>query len=134
MKIQNPLVSLFMCFVLLAGCGLETQTLPEFYGKNLDDVTKMTIVDGSTGHQKTIEDPLAIKGFLNQIKDIQFIPDENQGPREGWRYSITLFEEDEQTFQFTLTEVNDHYYHTEPNIHPIVDDFYENLDGHTTGK
>ncbi|WP_245827602.1 hypothetical protein [Paenisporosarcina indica] len=69
-----------------------------------------------------------IKDFLKQIKDIKFIPEENQEKREGWRYSITLFQDDEQTFQFGLTEVNDHYYYTEPDIHPIVDDFYKNLD------
>ena len=34
------------------------------------------------------------------IKDIKFIQDENQEKRKGWRYSFTLFQDDEQTFQF----------------------------------
>ncbi len=32
------------------------------------------------------------------------------------------------TFSFSLNEVNDNYYYTEPDIHPIVDEFYKNLD------
>jgi hypothetical protein len=33
------------------------------------------------------------------IKDIKFIPDENQEKRKGLRYSITLFQDNEQTLQ-----------------------------------
>lgn len=124
---NNLLLFLFFLIILLAGCGLETKTLPEFYEKDLNDVTKIAIVDGSTGYKKTITDNEVIKEFLGELKGIKFIPEENQGKRDGWRYSITLFQNDEQTFQFSLTEVNDNYYYTEPDIHPIVDDFYKNL-------
>lgn len=117
----------FIAFALV-GCGLETKTLSQFYEKDLDDVTKIVIVDGSTGYKKTVTENEVIKEFLGEIKDIKFIPDENQEKREGWRYSITLFQDDEQTFKFGLTEVNENYYYTEPDIHPIVEDFYENLD------
>ncbi|EPD53786.1 hypothetical protein HMPREF1210_00609 [Paenisporosarcina sp. HGH0030] len=110
------------------GCELETKTLSQFYEKDLDDVTKIVIVDGSSGYKKTVTENEIIKEFLGEIKDIKFIPDENQEKRVGWRYSITLFQDDEQTFKFGLTEVNENYYYTEPDIHPIVEDFYENLD------
>ena len=118
---------LFMAFTL-AGCGLETKTLPQFYEKDLGDVTKIIIVDGTTGYKKTVTEKEAIKEFLNEIRDIKFIPEKNQEKREGWRYSITLFQDDAQTFQFGLFEVNENYYYTEPDIYPIVDDFYEHLE------
>ena len=116
-----------MLFVL-TGCGLETQTLTEFYPKELKDVTKITLVDGSTGNEKTITDQKGVKEFLAKIKDIEFIPDQNQEKRTGWRYSISLYQKSERTFQFTLNEVDGHYYHTKPDLYPIVNTFYENLD------
>ena len=118
----------FIAFALV-GCGLETKTLSQFYEKDLDDVNKIVIVDGSTGYKKTVTENEAIKEFLGELKDIKFIPDENQEKREGWSYSITLIRDDEQAFQFGLTEVKENYYYTEPDIHPIVNDFYEHLEG-----
>lgn len=118
----------FSLFIVLAGCGLETKTLTEFYEKDLNDVTKLVIVDGSTGSKKTITDKDKIEELLNEMKDINFIPDKNQEKRAGWRYSIAMYQQDERTFQFTLTEIGEHYYHTEPDIYPIVNDLYEELD------
>lgn len=127
LKKQILLFSFFL-LILLAGCGLETKTLADFYEKDLDDVTMIVILDGSTGHKKTIKDNKLIADFLSEIKDIKFIPEENQEKRDGFRYPLTLFQDDEETFQFGLTQVNKHYYYTEPNIYPIVDDFYKNID------
>jgi hypothetical protein len=126
MKMQKRLIVLF--FFLLAGCSLETKTLSEFYEEDLDDVIKIELLDGSTGYKKVIIDKTVIDNFLDEIRDIQFIPEENQEKRDGFRYSITLFQDEDRTFSFTLNEVNDHYYYTQPDIHPVVDDFYKNLD------
>lgn len=126
------------CFLfvvlILVGCSnfdtnsLDTKTLSEFYENDLQDISKILIVDGSTGYKKTIVDNADIKSFLGEIKDIKFIPEDNQKARDGWRYSITLSEDDKYTFQFGLTQVNDNYYYTEPDIHPIVDKFYKTVD------
>ena len=116
-----------LIFIVLTGCGLETKTLPQFYDGDLSKVTKIVIFDGNTGYKKTIENKKVIDDFLDDIKDIKFVPDENQEPRDGFNYSIVLYQNEEETFQFGLTQVNDHYYHTEPNNFPIVDEFYTNL-------
>jgi hypothetical protein len=127
MKLQM-ILAMFLTFSFLTGCGLETKTLPQFYEKDLRDVSKLVIFDGNTGYKKIIQDKKIIQGFLSDIEEIKFIPDENQEPRDGFSYSITLFQDGEDTFQFGLTYVNGNYYHTEPNIEPIVDEFYTNLD------
>ncbi len=127
---KNLFCFIFFTMLVLVGCGLETKTLPEFYENDLDGVTKLAIVDGSTGDKKTVTDQKVINKFLNELENIKFIPDEDQEKRAGWRYSITLFQQDESTFRFTLSEIDEHYYHTEPDIFPIVDDFYEKLDIH----
>jgi hypothetical protein len=127
------LKSLFGVIILIlfivTGCDLETKTLTEFYSTDLNDVTKITVIDGSTGNKKVMTDQGVVEEFLAEIKDIEFIPDKNQEKRTGWRYSITLYQQDEQrTFQFTLNEVDGHYYHTKPDIYPVVNGFYEKLD------
>ncbi|WP_088072704.1 hypothetical protein [Gottfriedia luciferensis] len=127
MKIKPQLLSLFL-LTLLVGCGLETKTLTDFYKKDLDDVTKIVILDGSSGQKKTIKDKKLIDKFLTKIKDIKFIPEKNQEKRVGFRYLITLFQDNVKTFQFELTQVNENYYYTEPDIYPIVDDFYKKID------
>ncbi|MFN7249835.1 MAG: hypothetical protein ACK4M9_03500 [Anaerobacillus sp.] len=131
---MKKLVGLLFVVLMLVGCSnivsnsLETNTLTEFYEKDLQNVSKVVIVDGSTGYKKTIDENVVIEGFLDEIKDIKFIPEENQEGRVGWRYSITLSQDDEYTFMFGLTQVNDNYYFTEPHIHPIVDKFYKTVD------
>ena len=129
---MKKLVGLLFVVLMLVGCSginsLETKTLTEFYDKNLQNVSKIVIVDGSTGYKKTIVDNAVIESFLDEIKDIKFIPEDNQEARVGWRYSITLSQDDVYTFQFGLTQVNDNYYFTEPDIHPIVDNFYKTVD------
>jgi len=101
--------------------------LPEFYTKDLGDVTKIVIVKGSTGNKKTIVEKAVIEEFLTKMKEIKFIPEENQEERKGWSYSIRLYKDAEKTFQFELTKVNGNYYYTKPDIYPIVDYFYKNL-------
>ncbi|MDE5416144.1 hypothetical protein [Alkalihalobacterium chitinilyticum] len=91
-------------------------------------MSRIIIVDGSTGYMKIIDDHAVIESFIDEIKDIKFIPEDNQEVGVGWRYSITLSQDDEYTFQFGLTQVNDNYYYTVPDIHPIVDKFYNIVD------
>lgn len=114
-------------FTLLIGCGLEMKTLSQLYEGDLNKVTKLVIFDGNTGYKKTVEDKQVIDDFLGEINDTKFIPEENQEQRDGFNYSITLFQDEEKTFQFGLTQVDGHYYHTEPDLFPVVDKFYKNL-------
>ena len=127
MYTQKIMLTLFLFIVLLTGCGLETKTFTEFYKNNLEDVTKIQVQDGSTGYSKITTDKKVIDEFLSEIKDVQFIPEENQEDRDGFLYSITLYEDEQMTFIFTENEVTDYYYYTEPDIYPIVDSFYKNL-------
>ena len=123
---KNVRLLFILLVLLLSGCGggLETKTIEEFYEKDLTDVSKITIVDGNTGYEVTTIHNKKIQDFIDEIKNIKFIPDEDQGKRDGFRYSITLFENDEQTLQFGTTEINGNYYHTDPDITSIVDGFF----------
>ncbi|WP_203247400.1 hypothetical protein [Sporosarcina beigongshangi] len=125
---MKGILLLIVCLCLLTACRLETQTLREFYDGNLNEVTEMKIVDGGTGYHVTSTDNNIIKDFTSQLENVKFIPDENQEQRDGFIYSITFFQNGEQTFQFGLSQINGNYYHTEPDIKPIVDEYFKSME------
>ena len=113
--------------VSLTGCEPETTSIEENYNGNFDKVNKIEIVDGNTGESATTNENDQIQTFINEIKDVKFIPDNDQSKRDGFHYSITFYEWDEQKFQFGLNQIDEHYYHTDPDIKPIVEQFYESI-------
>lgn len=127
MYTHKLMLTLSVIIIFLTGCGLETKTFTEFYNNDFEDVTKIQVQDGSTGYTKITTDKKVIGEFLSEIKDLQFIPEENQEDRDGFLYAISLYEGEQMTFIFTVNKVNDYYYYTEPDIYPIVDSFYKNL-------
>lgn len=119
------LVSLFFVSACTNG---KTQSLEAFYkDANIENVDKVIIQDGSTGASKTITEQDQINEFLSLVKDIEFTPQDNQEKRDGWRYGITLFDS-KREFKFTLSEIDNTYYDSNPDIHPIVDDYYKKLE------
>ncbi|WP_391116315.1 hypothetical protein [Psychrobacillus sp. L3] len=118
----------YMLLLILVGCNsLESKTLPQLYKGEFADVDQMIILDGTTGHQKIVSEKVVIDEYLEKIKDIQFIPEDKQETVKGYKYASTLFK-GEESFMFTLNQVNNHYYYTEPDMYPIVDEFYQGLD------
>ncbi|QGM29333.1 hypothetical protein GI482_02520 [Bacillus sp. N3536] len=110
--------------ILLSGCGLETLTIDDYYKKNLENVSKIEVFDSSNGNSRTTTNKEEIMSFIKEIKDIKFIPDEDQSERDGFLYSITFYEDDKATLQFGLNQIGDDYYNTEPDIEPIVEEFF----------
>lgn len=120
---------LLVSLLLLSACtNGKTQSLEEFYkDAKIENVDKVIIQDGSTGYSKTITKQEQIGDFLSLIKDIEFVPQKNQEERSGWRYGIALFD-GEKEFKFTLNEIDNTYYNSNPDIHPIVENYYKQLD------
>ncbi|KGP91852.1 hypothetical protein N780_15980 [Pontibacillus chungwhensis BH030062] len=117
---------LMIVFILvLMGCGLEAKDLGEFYEGDLSHITHVEIMSGETGEMRVIDDKERLQVFLNEVKNVQFIPQENQEKRSGFRYSINLYKGNKKTFGFSVNMVNGHYYDTEPNLFPIVDKWFK---------
>ena len=114
--------------LLLFGCGLETQTLSQFHEGNFDEITRVTIIDGSTGFRKTVIEEEVVEDFIGKVQDTKFIPLENQSDRVGTLYSVVFYEGEEEVLAFTPNSVKDDYYRTEPDIIPVLKEFYQNLD------
>ena len=126
MRLRLALVLIVGC--LLTACSTKTQPLEAFYTEDgIENVDKIIILDGSNGYIKTITDVEQINEFLALIKDIEFSPQDNQEKRDGFLYGITLYDGEAQ-FNFSLNQIGDTYYNTEPDIYPIVDGYYKKLE------
>lgn len=114
---------------ILAACSdAKTQSLEGFYeDANIEMVDRVIIQDGTTGASKSITDQERINEFLSLTKDIEFSPQDNQEESVGWLYAITLVD-NEKEFKFTLSKIGDNYYKSNPDIYPIVDAYYKQLD------
>ncbi|MFF5994700.1 hypothetical protein AAGS61_08050 [Lysinibacillus sp. KU-BSD001] len=113
---------------LVTACSEKTQSLEAFYTEEgIESVDKVVILDGSTGYTKTLTDIVQINEFLALVKDIEFSPQDNQEMRYGFLYVITLYDEEVQ-FNCSLSQIDDTYYDTNPDIYPIVDEYYKRLE------
>ncbi|MCH7323306.1 membrane lipoprotein lipid attachment site-containing protein [Solibacillus sp. MA9] len=126
---MKKIVFVLLIVFLLTSCGTpKVQTFETYFNESgMVEIEKLVIQDGSTGYSKTTTDSQQIEQLLNLIKPIQVIPEKNQEDRTGWRYMITLFQ-DEKLYSFTLNKIEEIYYHTKQDIHPIVDEYYKALD------
>src|SRR5690625_4428805 len=113
-------LKMLICLLLFSACSNgKTQSLEEFYkDAKIENVDKVIIQDGSTGYSKSITNREQIGEFLTLIKEIEYTPQDNQEKRIGWRYGITIFD-GEKEFKFTLNQINNTYYDSNPDIHPI---------------
>ncbi len=119
---------LILGLLSLAACSAKTQSLQMFYtDEGIRSVDTFVITDGTSGFSRTITEQEEIDEFLKLINDIEFSPLEDQSKREGWRYTITLYDGDNK-FEFTLNQIGEVYYDSKPDIFPIVNGYYENLE------
>ena len=127
MKRFTPL-SIALILILLVACGTQKpKTLESFYNdEKIEQVSKITIQDGSTGIIKEMTEQAQVDEFITQIKDIEFTPQDDQEKRVGWRYRVTLFDH-EAEFTFTTDQIGDTYYDSKPNIFGIIDEYFQQL-------
>lgn len=105
----------------------KTQSLEQFYkDSKIKNIDKLLIRDGSTGASKTVTEEKQIDEFITLTKGIIFTPLKNQERREGWSYEITLYDGENQ-FLFYLHYFDGVYYDSNPDILPIVDNYYKEL-------
>lgn len=122
------LASILSLLLLSACTDAKIQSLEEFYKEaEIETIDQIVIQDGSTGASKTITEQQQIDEFLSLINDTVFSPQSNQEDRNGWRYAIHLFE-GEKEFNFTLNKIGNIYYDSTPDIYPIVDNYYNNVE------
>lgn len=114
------------CLFMITACSHDqTKTLEQFYrDAKIEKIDKVIIQSGSTGVSKTMMDEKQIDEFMTSIKHAEFTPQKNQEERTGWSFRIILFDENRK-FEFFPNQINDTYYDSNPDIYPIVANYYE---------
>lgn len=112
--------------IMMTACtGGKTQTLEAFWKEaGIETVDNVSIQSGTTGVYKTLADEAQIDRFLKSIKDTVFAPQKDQSARGGWSYRIILHDGD-KTFEFFLNKIGRVYYDSNPDIRPVVEEFYQ---------
>lgn len=74
------------------------------------NVSKIELIDGSSGERIKIENKKEIDQFLNEIKDLVLDPEKNQEGRTGYIFRVALYEGDELKMDFIPSSINRTYY------------------------
>ncbi|RAP77708.1 hypothetical protein [Paenibacillus montanisoli] len=131
------LLLLFVIAVIATGCGntptakesdLTTKKMNEFYPGDISNVELIEITDGETGERRVFTNKQQIDEWINQVKDMDFVPDPNQGERDGFLFSVSLFEGQEKKLSFTTNYLGGHYYIHKEELLTAINDFYGNAD------
>lgn len=119
----------FISLIVVTSCSHgKAQTLEAFYtDAKINQIDKVIIQNGTTGASKTIVHADQIDELMSSIKHIELTPHSNQEDRTGWSYRIILFD-DEKKFDFYVNKIGNTYYESNPDMGPIVDVFYRNLE------
>lgn len=132
MKIYKISTLIFFVLLFFTACqnnqeqpkNLKPMLFTEIYQGDLSKVDKLSIRSGSTGELRIITDKEKIDQWLNSIKDIRFVPDSNQEGRSGWRYGITLYEGENEVFQFTPHQIKDVYYIADEKVIKSMEELF----------
>lgn len=120
----------FLLLILVVGCEsdsvvLKPTTLSNEYPGDISNVDKVELVDGSSGERKIINDKIVVQEWLNQIKDIELTPHENQEEKTGYLFRMALYEGEQKNFEFLSFLLNDVYYETNHEFVEPIRTFFE---------
>ena len=105
---------------------LTTKKLGEFYPGDISKVDSIVIVDGETGRRKVFTDKQEVQDWINQVKDMEFVPDPNQEGRSGFLYAVTLREKGEDKMGFSPNAAGGHYYIHNEELRIKIEELFEN--------
>lgn len=125
MSVIFRVIFLLIVLFLVSGCSIQPQTLTEIYPHDLSRVTKIIIMDGSTGEKRLLSRKADIQNSLNQLSELTLIPDKNQQERDGFLYGVQIYEGNKRTFSFTHNKIEDFYFHTDQDIINIMREMFQ---------
>ncbi|MDQ0885410.1 hypothetical protein QFZ81_000498 [Paenibacillus sp. V4I9] len=89
---------------------LKPITISQAYPGSIMNVSKIELIDGSSGERIKIENKKEIDQFSNEIKDLVLDPEKNQEGRTGYIFRVALYEGNELKMDFIPTSINRTYY------------------------
>lgn len=102
----------------------QAKTFSEMYPTELANVTQLEIRRGD-GELKTITDLHLIDNLFQKIKDLPFVPDEDQEGAVGFLFDVKIYEQNELTFSFTTNKINGYYYKPNEKVNSALEQLFE---------
>jgi hypothetical protein len=122
---------LLILFLLLSTGSLTTDetilkpiTISQVYPGNILNVTKIELIDGTSGQRIKMEEKNEVDQFLNEIKDEKLIPDRDQQPRTGYIFRLALYEGNELKIDFIPNSINKIYYKSNDNLNKKLKEIF----------
>lgn len=114
MSIQKRILLLFL--LLLTACQDRSEqptlhtTMSESYPGVISNVDRIRLIDGSSGGQIWMNDAVEVQEWINQIKDIKWVPEKTQDGAVGNIYRVELYENEAMKLKFTPNQMDEYYY------------------------
>ncbi|QOY38409.1 hypothetical protein AWH56_013255 [Anaerobacillus isosaccharinicus] len=102
----------------------QTKTFAKMYPAELADVTQLEIRRGD-GEVKMITDLQLIGNLFQKIRDLPFVPDEDQEGGVGFLYAVKIYEQSELTFTFTTNKINGYYYKSNEIVNSALEQLFK---------
>lgn len=105
---KNQVLLLFLSIIIMiffVGCSDNDEfTFKELYDGGPQQISKITITDGSTGFQRIIDSPSIIKDLINELNNITFTTSSiEKNEINGVLYGVAFYENIEEEPTFTMT-------------------------------
>ncbi|MDQ0112466.1 hypothetical protein [Paenibacillus harenae] len=124
------IVLMLMIAVVVSGCTAEANndepvSLGLLYPGEIEHVDRMEVMSGSTGEKKMYDDAEQVQSWLKSIEDIELIVSPDQSKKDGFLYSVLLFEGDKKTMGFTPNLIDGKYYETDERVVEAIEVLFE---------
>ncbi|MDQ0059982.1 hypothetical protein [Paenibacillus harenae] len=124
------IILMLMVAVAASGCTAEANidepiSLGLLYPGEIERVDRMEVMSGSTGEKKMFDDAGQVQSWLKSIQDIELTVSLDQSKKDGFLYSVSLFEGDKKTMGFTPNFIDDKYYETDERVVEAIEVLFE---------
>jgi len=113
---------------IIAGCSVRAREFEKFYTSDPTRVTHLVIQKRDSGEMRRVTDQKEIDAFFDLLYSLSYIMEKSQTPRDGYIYSVEIYENDANILQLTLTQdtarINNVYYLLDKDIKGELDELF----------
>ncbi|QED47966.1 hypothetical protein [Cytobacillus dafuensis] len=126
MKNKSWLLILSILYIFIGGCSDKRVSFAELYNGDLQEITKVTITDGSTGNLHVIDSPEIISELTRELNNITFtLLKTNKEEINGVLYGIAFYEDEEEpSVTMTTNIVGENVFKTNENLEDVFKKYY----------
>lgn len=128
MKKIYLLIFLLGLLAIATACSNQPMKFSELYEGDLEEITKIHITDGGSGHTQELATPEKVNDFLNELSDVTFTPTGTDADDiTGVLYGVGFYEENIKDPVFTMTTniINEKEYKPSKDLGEMFQRYFE---------